>query len=322
MFELPELTLDQIARVADWVELCALYEPGGVSQAAVADVFHDSGMLGTEPSDFFLGDLTYIDQDTFSSDDATEWFAELVWQELANRQRTLNSGYPFATENSVATLSVPSWQDVPAFAMLLIADLSRSYGNVDIRIEPESGDARLFEKIVEAATRGLLRGTSVRFGWPIEPGWEKPIDNRIRQLGDALNLRVENLEGKTRPKDKDRGLDVVARLSFGDDGPGTILVLTQCATGQNWRQKHGEPAIADWRDILRWDGLLVRAVAVPWRLDESFNYVRTHRHFDAAIVLDRPRLLAGCPDRYLAETTQQKIRQWCKTQFAKIPTLS
>jgi hypothetical protein len=326
MFDLPSIDVDDTVRLADWVELCVFFGDSGVmSQADMADVVHDAGLLGGMPEDVLSDDASFRqEEEDFSSDDATERLAGAVWEHLETRSRGLKEGYPFAVEGDKLRLKVPSWRAAPAFAMLLVADISRVY-ELNAQIEPDSESGRLFEKVVEASQRGLLRGTAVRFGWPIEPGWPTPIDDRIGTLGERLGLGVERLTGKTRPQDKDRGLDVVARFSGGDDGPATFVLLTQCATGKHWKKKRGEPAISDWRDILRWDAQLLRAVAIPWRLDaridRGFHYVRTYRHFDA-VILDRPRLVAGTPDRFLADDVKDQIVRWCEKQVVKLPSLS
>jgi hypothetical protein len=130
---------------------------------------------------------------------------------------------------------------------------------------------------------------------------------------------VEDLAGKTRPHDKDRGLDVAARV-FSDDDHGALFVLTQCAVGKRWWTKTGEPSIADWRDIFRWNSALKRGVAVPWRLEDP-SRARTHRRFDGAVVMDRPRLVDGHPDRFLASDVRSELTRWCQARVKKLPRL-
>lgn len=326
MFDLPSIDVDDTVRLADWVELCALFESDGVISAAdVADAIHDAGLLGGEPDDVFPDESSLVEEGDFSTDDAVERLADAAWEQLRDRATKAGQGYPFDVRGDSLQLNVSSWRAVPAFTMLLLADMSRSYRRLNAEIESESDSGRLFEKVVEAAQRGLLRGSAVRFGWPIEPGWPTPIDDRIGTLGERLGLEVESLQGKTRSNDKDRGLDVAARFSVGDDGPATFILLTQCATGKHWKEKRGEPALSDWRDMLRWDAQLLRAVAVTWRLDaridRGFHYVRTYRHFDA-VILDRPRLVAGTPDRFLEGDVKDQIVRWCEDQVVKLPGLS
>jgi hypothetical protein len=326
MFDLPNISVDAIGRFADWMEFCTVFEKGGlVSRAKLADVACDSGLVGSLSSDLLPGDISYTDSDDFSEDDATERFAGIVFEELDNRKNQAGDAYPFTIERDSLRRSVDSWADVPAFGTLLIADLSRSYVKVGVKIETNSTFSHLFEKVVEAASQGLLQGRGARFGWPKETGWPTKINDRIQVLGDKIGIEVNDLSGLTHANDKDRGLDVVTQLSFGDKGPATLFLLTQCATGKHWKKKKGEPSITEWADIFRWNAYLLRAVAIPWRLDKStdsgFDRIRTFRHFDSALVLDRPRLVAGNPDRHLDTKMAKSMRQWCKEQLPKFPKL-
>lgn len=332
MFDLPHVAFlpyeqrrdSDIARFADWVEFCTLIpEAGSVSREDAADIVNDSMLLGNLPGDLYPRDESFDDETAFSPHDDTELLIAQVWRELRLRAEIQKPGYPLTVLEHRVDRRRRDWREVPGFAMLLVMDLSRFY-DCETIVKPNTLVSRLFEKVVEASTQGLLGGTSVRFGVPIEAGWPTPIDDRIRKLGELLSLSVENLEGKTGPKDKDRGLDVVGRLSFGDDGPGTLFLLTQCATGKHWIKKSGEPSKKKWQNILNWNGELMRAIAVPWRLDEDTppltNYVRAHAHFDA-LILDRPRLVSGNPDRRLTSEAKGEIAAWCEEQIQKFPRL-
>jgi hypothetical protein len=203
--------------------------------------------------------------------------------------------------------------------MLLICDIGRHYPNAQVELVPDSTSARLFEKIVEASVQGTLGGAASRFGWPREPDWPTAINDRVEVFAERLGLKLELLDGKTDPNDKDRTLDVAGRFSFGDDGDGCFIVLAQCALGKNWRQKRGEPTVEAWRNLIQWNAHLVRAVAIPWTLEEPYNYRRIFRHFDAAVVVDRPRLAAGAPDRHLVGPARDEIAAWCDARLAEVP---
>jgi hypothetical protein len=170
MFELPAITVENAPRAADWVELCALFDNGVVSHADVERVFHHAGLLGTERSDYGRVGTTYVDEDTFSDDDGSERFAEIVWEELRDRARLAGAAYPFDVEGDRLARRAARWQEAPGFGMLLILDIGRYYPNSAQLVEADDETARLFEKVVEASKRGLFGGRSVRFGWPREPG--------------------------------------------------------------------------------------------------------------------------------------------------------
>ncbi len=325
MIELPtKVQLDQLEQIADWAEACALAsDAGAVSQAEVADVVHDAGLLGGATGDLFPGDLDFRSELDMSEDDPLQSFAEEVWAVLAGRAQRLGDRYALEVDGEVLTVRGGSWRASPCFAALtLLANIARYPTAIELAEIDGVRFSRLFEKIVQASARGLFAGTTVRFGAPADPGWPTSIDDRIRHLGSLMRLRVQELEGKTDPLDKDKTLDVASRLSFADDGPGSVIVMAQCASGRNWRDKSSEPNIALWEDVLRWDSVLVRAVAVPWWLGGEREYARYFRHFSKAIILDRPRLLTGQPEEYFDPAYRTLLESWCEGQLQRLPQLN
>ena len=127
--------------------------------------------------------------------------------------------------------------------------------------------------------------------------------------------------GKVSPTDNDRTLDVATRLAMGIDGPGTAVVLIQCATGRGWREKKAEPTIRMWRDLLRWNAELLRAVAVPFWIGTDRGYATEHRRFDGAMVIDRPRILATDPESVVPTDTVEALAGWCSDQLDALPRL-
>ena len=320
MFDLPSLDVDNVELIADWVELCVLCSEDAIlSHNDVGDVFKDASLVATEEGDIPKDDYDYGDDLIFSSDDKLGRLTEEIWTLIRRRQR--RGGYPFKVDSNTVARSCEKWQCTPAYTMLLLTDICRRYElSSPVALEADSSSGRLFEKIVEAATLSLFRGSCVRFGWPRDDEWPTGINDRIEYLGSMLDVDVELLEGKTQPADKDRGLDVVARLEFGDRDEGCPYFLIQCAIGNNWKSKRGEPTLESWNDVLQWNGPLIRAVAVPWRLEEPYNYKWTYRHFGAT-VLDRPRLITGAPDDVLDPSDATSITDWCTHQLQKIPDM-
>jgi hypothetical protein len=324
MLDLPSSALDEVQVLADWVELTALTAtPGVLSQSDLADVLIDAGLKGDSPSPKFIDqeDAAWAEE-SFETRDTAVRFAQEVWRELHFRQQAIRGGYPFRVDGDVFRRRAVDWTRVPAFSMLLLSDIGRRYtsASASVEIKPDSKTGRLFEKIVEASLKGLVRGQVVRFGWPRDAGWPTAINDRIKHLADRLELETENLVGKTHPNEKDRGLDIVAQVRFGDGAAGSVTLLTQCAVGSHWKGKIGEPSLKHWQDIYKWNTQLLRTIAVPWRLSGDFDAIRTHRLFDA-IVLDRPRLSAGNPDRFLDAAARKDILKWCERSLDRIPQL-
>ena len=320
MIELPSSDVGDLERLADWLELCTLVD-GEVSASAVAEVLQSSALAGYDQSEFFQGDETFQDPDAFSEQDAAERLTEMLWEQCRGRAQLLGDAYPFDLGREMASLRPDHRNDVPGYLMLLLIDIGFYYNLGDL-LAPSSDSSRLFEKIVEASHRGMLGGPCSRFGWPREPDWPTAIDDRIRRLGQELDLTTDNLTDKTDPNDKDRGLDVAGRARMYDDQHGSYALLTQCATGRtNWKDKKGEPSLTAWANIFQWNALLMRAVALPWRLTTGWDRKRTHQYFEA-IVLDRPRLLDGNPDAFLSDDLKTQINAWCDPVVARLPVLT
>lgn len=323
MIDLPRCDLHDLRPLADWVEICVLTDTAGrMSQALVADVVHDAGQVGTAITDFFPGDETFATPDDTSDDDAAHNCADVLWSMLSLRCQRLGDKYPLHVQGDEILRTTASWQELASFTAMVLMGLLVDYDHtIEIKAVDGFSFRQLFEKIVQASALGLFKGSTVRFGWPREPGWPTGIEDRIHQFAEEMGLRVENLEGKLDPHDKDRTLDVASRLSCGDDGPGSVVFLTQCATGINWKKKRGEPYPSMWLDLLAWNSELVRAVAVPWWFGYDRDYERLRRWFNGAVLLDRPRLLAGQPDKFLENKYIELIRQWCDAQINQLPTL-
>jgi hypothetical protein len=102
----------------------------------------------------------------------------------------------------------------------------------------------------------------------------------------------------------------------------TLAVLVQCAAGANWKTKLGDPSITAWHNLLHWNANLVRAIALPWRLGGrrgDWSYGRIFTMSNGAIVLDRPRLLAGQPDAHLDPAIRGEVANWWRHAVVQIP---
>ena len=311
MLDLPSLAIDDANRLCDWVELSCLLDDGIISRSDVEDVLHNSGLLDEPESN--------TDDPTVESvQDVADRMVEFVWSVLGRRAEALGRAYPFEVDATVIMRRAATWQSPVAYTTLLIADLGRFYEEVHVAFEAGGPFPRLFEKIVQASKRGLFGGPVSRFGVPKEPDWPTSIFDRVKQHALEMDAIEERFDGKVEATDGDLGLDIAARLSIAGDYEGTLVILTQCATGENWQGKKGEPSLELWTKLIDWRAKVLRAIALPWRADDP---VRIYILFDA-IVLDRPRLSAGSPDTHLDPQARDPLVEWCTTRFAEFPRLS
>lgn len=321
LIDLPAETSD-ISVMADWVEMCALTDANGeVTKSSFTETVRDSGIFD-ELSIGFADEDTWHDDEEIGVGSAVDTYSSDIWLELKSRAQEFGDAYPFDIDGRLLTLDGVSWRKYPCYTMLLLLDHGRQYRHVVKKVAPDTNGARLFEKICEASFRGFFGGESQRFGWPKEPSWPTSIEDRVEMLAEEIGLVAESLSGhKVFPADKDKGLDVVVQLNFGDSMSGSPWVLFQCACGDNWNSKRGEPALADWQPLIAWDGLLIGGLAVPMRLAGTWDVRRTSRAFNNAIVVERTRLIRGKPDATLDSDTATQVQLWCDEAIKFLPIL-
>ncbi|HWH31367.1 MAG TPA: hypothetical protein VNU01_01710 [Egibacteraceae bacterium] len=308
----PRSDPDSLDLLADWVELACLLAHS-VAVFDVAEEFRVGGVAGID-SDQFLDEPRLDGGALLAEGDEAEDLARQVWAVLNDRRAELRSAYPFKVSEGLVTSE--GWRAWPAYAFLLLLDVGRRYG---LSLEP--GHERRFEKIVEASMTGLLRSRAVRFGTPAEPDWPVPLPDRVRYLATLLDLEAnEQRLARHHLREKDIALDVVGLLKLaGQDGG--VAVLAQCAVGENWTGKSGEPSLTEWRGLLDWNSVLLKAIAVPWRLPEGvWPHRRVAERFEA-LVLDRPRLVLGHPDRLLTDAFRDELRAACDSPVAQLRRL-
>ena len=175
---------------------------------------------------------------------------------------------------------------------------------------PTDRSPRLFEHLACEALASYLTGDAIRFGDPRDTmpiGIHDALDELCRLTGDR---RIsEGIE--VNATDKDLGLDVVGWKDFNDGQRNKLQVYMQCATGENWTGKRGEPDIEIWCKILLWNMDPVRALAIPYVASEE----EWEREGAGILLMDRLRLallLAGMtlPDQ------ERGWSVWCEERIA------
>jgi hypothetical protein len=307
---------------ADWVELSAILDTDGtVSQTDVARTAQSSRLVTGDPTDTFEDDESYSYASDLADDDAQRNFAEQIWEVLQARSLQLQHQYPFILSRDTISHREDPWSNAPGYAMCLILSQLIQYRSV-VNLDQVEGHSvrQLFEKLVEASAANQFRGATVRVGWPRDRGLPTDPFDLVHEVGGRFGLQVELLEGKIDPNDKDVTVDVISRLHLGDEGPGSLVVFFQCASGRDWRKKRGEPTIGRWDDLIRWDAVVIGAVAVPFWLESPSDRLRQFRHFGKnMLIIDRPRLMAGSPDARLDSSYLPLVAGWCAAQSERLP---
>jgi len=315
----PGCSAEDLPRLADWLEASVLVSDGVVSKSEVMEEIQVSGLVAA-PGESFGEDVDEIGSASDEAlDDSLERLADDILAECRRRETQLTDGYPFQVTTDL--LSARPEAEPDSYAFLLVSDLGHHFSELKDALKPDTHSGMLMEKVVEAATRGIF-GRSQRFGWPREQEWPTQIKKRVKRLAKELEVPVDSLKRKVEPVDNDRTLDVVAIMTFDDTHEASLIVLIQCAAGQNWKSKLGDPSISAWDNLLHWQSPIIRAVALPWRLGgrrSDWTYGRIYSMSNRAMVLDRPRLLAGQPDVHLDARIRPQLKQWWESAINKIP---
>ena len=318
----PGCRADDLGRLADWLEASALVQDAPIPRAELIEELRSSGLALPQGESFGEdSDELGIDADE-DSDSALERLSDDIFTECRNRATLYPQNYPFLAASGLLTIRRDVAYD--GYAFLLIADLGHHYPQLKDAIKADSHSGRLMEKIVEGALQGLF-GRSQRFGWPIEPEWPTSIEDRVATLALHLDVKMDSLEGKTDPADKDRTLDVVGLFEVVGSAEATLAVLVQCAAGKDWKQKLGAPSVQAWSNLMLWETMLIRAIALPWRLGGrkgDWTYGRIFSMSGGAMVLDRPRLLAGNPDKHLDPLARVEVARWWRNAVDAMPKAS
>lgn len=219
---------DSSSIVADWTELYIATTGNAVSKAKLISLLERSS--GEEPNEPFISD---------------------VWAELNRRQKLYTSALFTIDKLAIE----PIENDIPRItyiACLLIALYGPSNSSLNV--------PKLFERLSCLAIKQYLGGEGIVFGWPVEPGTETSIRERVIGLASRLS---ENYVESPRETYKDRGVDVIAWKPFSEKRSSQIVVLLQCASGKDWRNKTLDLPLNSWEQYIHWSNNPIKAFSVP-----------------------------------------------------------
>jgi hypothetical protein len=226
MIKIPDT--NSIYVIADWIELYITITKNCVSKTMMSSLLERAS--GEEPREQLISD---------------------VWCELKTRQK-LYCNAPFEIDRLVVEPKEKIDSEVTYLACLLIALYGPSNSDQNI--------AKLFERLSCLAIEQYLNGEAIVFGWPVEPGEETSIRERIIKVASRLN---EHYVEAPRETYKDRGVDVVAWKPFGESRTSQIIVLLQCASGKDWQKKTTDLPLNAWEQYIHWSNNPIKAFAVP-----------------------------------------------------------
>lgn len=243
----------------------------------------------------------------------TDEGVELLVQEVANeidlRATAANSAYPFDVHQRGIALRGPIGDYVPYIFCLKVSTL-----NTDRALDTKPYPRRMFERLSCVAARNYVCGEVVRFGSPrdkkeLPPEFVKAIDMLCARIGEGGGFRQKHAHSR-----KDDAVDVVAWRDFPDRMEGKLVLMGNCASGQDWASKLNDMVpqqfCEDWmREVPVSIRSCLKAFFVPRRLEASeWSFVSRR----AGIVFDRCRIAWYVPSGNDFEG-REDLLNWAKT---------
>jgi hypothetical protein len=274
MIDLPDT--NSIYSMADFIELSVIYGNKPMSKAKIASLLQSY--------------VTDLQADTVDS----------VIGELERRYHLYGDSTPFAI-NGDRIGPVVKWEKTPELLMCLIFSLNgvRKKKGID-------DGTKLFERISNEAVKLYLGGEAEVIGFPNENKLIKQIAAIAEKTSESIGHRKPN------PKDKDKGVDIIAWKTHGDNRPNQIVLLLQCGAGIHVSNK--KPiSIQAWHEFMHWSATPIQGIMIP-RIVSSEEL--TELRDDYNLIFDRVRICKAVYKKPLYDTTLRKqILNWCKSNI-------
>jgi hypothetical protein len=141
------------------------------------------------------------------------------------------------------------------------------------------------------------------------------IGSRVQQVSELLR---ERLVEAPQSRYKDRGVDIISWKPFAEPDyanrrSGQLVVLSQCASGHDWRKKTTELPMGSWKQYLHWAADPMSAFAVPCVIkDDLWHDVAREVN---GLVFDRVRLVNQLPQGVQDSGLRAALEAWHTEQI-------
>jgi len=254
MIASPDLSNSR-SRLADWLELRALFANQGAGEADFASV---SRLTSDDHRDRQIDETGVAVEDEILEGGIEETMI-CVSEEIGQRVRYLENDYPFIVTERPFRISLKGCDYLTTshwtylFLLLMSGERDRMLPKSDKIANLIRTGRTLFHACASIGVAGLLRNaTTIWFGWPRPDGAE--FLPALAKLCDKLGCgrAKDHIPAGLPSRPKDDHIDIVGWRTFRDQRNGNLLVLCQAATGNNWNEKsvinHIE-AFRDWFDL-------------------------------------------------------------------------
>lgn len=270
---------NSIDSLADWAEWYVASRGESLSKAKLAS------MLASMP--------TTADEEDIDS----------ALLELARREQLYGPARPFGLEGDIIS-PVIRWQDRPEYMMCLIFSIEGVR-----KAKGKNDGTKLFERLSREAALAYLNGRAEVIGFPNASALVKQIKDLATSTGERLGDRVP------KPKDKDKGVDVVAWKGYGDKRDNQIVLLLQCGAGFHFDTKKPISVVA-WREFIRWSACPVQGIMVPVVISID-DWLETRDDYN--LIFDRVRIHLALHGREPSDPDlRAEIKTWCVSKLEQV----
>jgi hypothetical protein len=179
----------------------------------------------------------------------------------------------------------------------------------------------LFEDFCCESIRGHgWRAT--RTGWASQVGAQK-LANTVAAVAGAVDESFINDQAVELYKHENEvGCDLVSHWEYADRWLGRPIVLAQCASGSDYKQKLGTPDIERWRGFIAFSTIPLRGFCTPRAFNsKEFRQVSGKVH---GVLIDRFRLLEpfALGEVDFSEQVNNRILDWLGPRLLNLPLLT
>jgi len=221
-----------------------------------------------------------------------ETLIDTIWNELERRELLYGRNAPFKLEERSISFN-ELWIERKDYLMCLVLSL---FGNgIDT-----TRTGTLFEKVSEKAVRKYLHSKeTVLYGTAPRP----PLQQIIGRMFERYKASPPSFR-------QDRKADIIAWKPFGDKRSSQIIILFQCAAGNDWKAKINEVCLPAWATYANWGSYLMKGFCLPKLISrEEFE----EYSLDGGLLLDRARI---CRNTIIFDNElKQEIKNWCSSML-------
>ncbi len=239
---------------------------------------------------------SHIEESTGNEPDET--FVDSIWQELEFRENLYGDQPPFRVDSRTVKSEI-DWNNRPEYMACLIFSL---VGNPTNSLR----SGTLFERMTSEAMRNFLQGESIACG--------SSAAARVNEICRRTNEKFNCMPPRRR---KDRNLDVVAWKSFGDSRASQLIILMQCKSGHDWKDKLKELNLTAWCRYIHFACPPIKGFSIPVIISNPEDLEEIS--VDAGLIMDRVRIYRNFVSSSPADNTLRgDLVKWCDRRLREI----